>query len=263
MPALSQASAAPDRDRLVALACGLGLVGVTLLLALDYRAASRPRSDAPQLARLASAEGRVMRRPAGTLAWEPAGAGDGLQAHDSVYVPPQASASIEFAAGSTLEVEERTLVVIDPPEPERHGTSLALVKGALSGSAGTAPLSVRAAGGQVAVLEPGASARLGTGPGGARLDVLSGRAQLDDASVAAPSLVRLDSPARNQRIWASRFPVAVALTWDGAAAAGLALEAARDAGFTRRLASAPAEPGRLDLQIPEPGPWFWRLAGPG
>jgi len=260
MPALPQASAPPDRDRLVALACGLGLAAVALLLALDFRAGGRPPPDLPPVARVVHAEGRVMRRPAGTLEWERARAGDGLRAHDSVYVPPQASASVELAAGSTLEVEERSLVVIEPTEPARSGTRLALLKGALSGSAGAAPISVRAAGGEVAVLDPGASARLATGPGGLRLDVLAGGARLGDTALAAGPQVRLDGPARNQRVWASRFPVAVALRWDGPAAAGLLLEAARDDGFGRRVASAPGERGRLDLAIPEAGPWFWRLA---
>lgn len=260
MRALPQSIARADRDRPLAGVCGLGLLAVALLLALDYRWDARPAPTLPLVARLAHAEGRVMRRPAGTLEWEPVQAGERLRARDSLYVPPEASASVEFAGGSTLEVEERSLVVVEPPEPARPGPSLALLKGALSGSAGTAPLAVRAGSGQVAVLDPGASARLGTGPGGPRLDVLAGRARLGDTAVAAPSLVRLDAPARNQRIWATRFPASVSLQWDAAAAAGLRIEAARDAGFARRLAQAPGEPGRLDLEVAEPGPLFWRLA---
>ncbi len=263
MLAVPQVSAPTNRDRSLAIACGLGLALVTLLLVLDYRSDPSPRGDAPALARLARAQGRVMRRPAGTLAWEPAGAGEGLHAGDSVYVPPEASASVEFAAGSTLEVEERSLVVIEPPEPARPGTRLALLKGALSGSAGAAPIAVRAGGGTVAVLDPGAAARLETGPAGPRLDVLAGRARLGDTAMAAGPRVRLDSPARNQRIWAARFPAAVVLAWDGSAASGLKVEAARDTAFEPLLASAPAEPGQLDLRIPESGPWFWRVADAG
>lgn len=261
MLAFPQVSPPADRDRSLTVACGLGLAVVTLALVLDYRSDSPQAGEAPALARLARAQGRVMRRPAGTLAWEPASAGEGLHAHDSVYVPPEASASVEFAAGSTLEVEERSLVVIEAPEPARPGTRLALLKGALSGAAGAAPIAVRAAGGKVAVLDPGAAARLETGPGGPHLDVLAGSARLGDTAITAAPRVRLDSPARNQRIWAARFPAPVALAWDGPAAAGLRVEAARDTGFETLLASAPAEPGRLDLQVPESGPWFWRLAG--
>jgi hypothetical protein len=263
MRALPQAVAPAERDAPLAVACALGLVAVALLLALDYRAAWRPQGDAPVLAHLAHAQGRVMRRPAGTLEWEAARAGDGLRARDSLYVPPDALASVEFAAGSTLEVEERSLVVIEPSEPEGPGTRLALLKGALSGSAGPAPLAVRAAGDEVAILDPGASARLATGPNGPRLEVLAGKARLGDSALTAEHRVRLERPARNHRIWASRFPVAVALHWDGAAAAGLALQAARDAGFARRLASAPGEQGQLDLEIPEAGQWFWRVANAG
>ncbi len=259
MRALPQASAAADADRPVGAACGLGLVAVALLLWLDYRGGGAPAPMLAPVARLAHAEGRVMRRPAGTLEWEPARAGEGFRAHDSLYVPPDAAASVEFAAGSTMEVEERSLVVIEPPEPERPGTRLALLRGALSGSAGAAPLAVSAAG-EVAVLDPGASARVASGPEGPRLDVLAGGARLGATILAAGPQVRLDRPARNQRIWAARFPVAVPLLWDGPASGGLTLEAARDAGFARRLALAPGEPGRVDLEIPEAGPWFWRLA---
>ncbi len=257
-----QVSAPADRDRLLAVTCGLGLATVTVLLGLDYRSEPRPAGDALALARLAHAQGRVMRRPAGTLEWEPATAGGDLRAHDSLYVPPGASASVEFASGSTLEVEERSLVIIESPEAPRPGTRLALLKGALSGSAGKAPLAVRAGDREEAVLDPGASARVSAGPGGPRLEVLAGGARLGGTALAAPAQVRLDAPARNQRIWSAVFPAAVRLTWDGPGAAGLTVEAARDARFERPLASAPAEPGRLDLEIPESGPWFWRIADP-
>lgn len=257
-----QVSAPAERDGLLAVACGLGLAAVTLLLGLDYRSEPRPASDVPALARLAHVQGRVMRRPAGTLEWEPTAAGEGLRARDSLYVPPGASASVEFASGSTLEVEERSLVIIEPPEAPRPGTRLALLKGALSGSAGKAPLAVRAGGREEAVLDPGASARLTAGPGGPHLEVLAGGARLGGTTIAAPAQVRLDAPPRNQRIWSAAFPAAVRLTWDGAAAAGLRVEVARDTRFERPLASAPAEPGRLDLQVPESGAWFWRVADP-
>ncbi len=255
-----QVSDPADRDGQLAIACAAGLAVVTLLLGLDYRSELRPAGDAPALARLAHAQGRVMRRPAGTLEWEPATAGESLRAHDSLYVPPDASASVEFASGSTLEVEPRSLVMIESPEAPHPGTRLALLKGALSGSAGKLPLAVRAGGRDEAVLDPGASARVAIDPGGPRLEVLAGAARLGGTAVAAPAQVRLDAPARNQRIWSAAFPVPVALSWDGLAAAGLRVEAARDTSFERSLASAPAEPGRLDVKIPESGSWFWRIA---
>jgi hypothetical protein len=252
--------AASGQDRPVAAVCGLGLLAVALLLWLDYRGVAGQVPSLTPVARLAHAEGRVMRRPADTLGWEPARAGEELRARDSLYVPPDASASVEFAAGSRLEVEERSLVVIDPAEPERPGTQLALLKGALSGSAGAVPIAVRAAGGEVAVLDPGATARVASGPAGTRLDVLAGGARLGDTALAPGPRVRLDSPVRNQRIWAARFPVTVALSWDGRAASQLRLEVARDSGFARQLATAPGERGRIELEVPEAGPWLWRLA---
>ncbi|HEU4382912.1 MAG TPA: hypothetical protein VFR85_05340 [Anaeromyxobacteraceae bacterium] len=260
MPALPQSAGRAERDRPVAVACGLGLAAVAVLLVLDFREVGRPPPSQPPLARLAHVHARVLRRPAGTLVWEPAVTGDALRARDSLYVPPDASASVEFAAGARLEVEERSLVVIEPPEPQAPGARLALLQGALSGAAGgSVPLAIRARSGEVAVLDPGGAARLGSGPGGTRLAVLEGAARLGDAAQVAQAGVRLDRPERNQRIWTSRFPLAVALEWNGAAAAGLSVEAAPDPGFSQRAASAPAEPGRFDLQVPEAGSWFWRL----
>ncbi len=258
MPAPPQAMVPAERDRPVAFACVFGLLAVGLLLARDFRGGGGPTPAEPPVARLTHAERGVLRRPAGTLAWEPAVSGGGLWANDSLYVPPDAAASVEFGSGSTLDVEERSLVVIEPPEPQRPGTRLALLKGALSGTAGDAPVAIRA-GNEVAVLDPGAAARLGSGSGGPRLDVLEGQARLGGEAVAAEPGVRLEQPARNQRLWASRFPLAVGLRWDGAAATGLTVEAGRDPGLSRRLASAPAEPGRLDLEVPAPGPVFWRI----
>ena len=260
MRAILQSLAPAEMDRPVAAACGLGLAAVALLLALEYRGGGGTSPAEPAVARLAQAQGGVLLRPAGTLAWETARSGDGLHAHDSIYVPPDAAASVEFAAGPTLEVEERSLVVIEPAEPERPGAGLALVKGALAGTAGSASLAVRAGSGEVLLLDPGSAARLAAGPGGSRLDVLEGRAHLGQAALSAAPGVRLERPARNQRIWASIFPVPVALSWDGTAAAGLLAEAARDAGFTRRVASGPAGTGQLEVELPEAGPWFWRVA---
>lgn len=260
MPIAPQLSRPADRDRLLAIACGFGLAAVALLLGMDYRLDRRSRADAPVLARLAHAQGRVMRRPAGTLEWEPAAAGEALRADDSLYVPPEASASVEFASGSTMEVEERSLVIIQAPEAPRPETRLALLKGAVSGSAGRAPMTVRAGGRDAAVIDPGAAARVTAGPGGPSLEVLAGGARLGGTTLSAASQVRLDAPARNQRIWTARFPATVTLAWEGGAAVGLRVQAARDPGFEHPLTSDPAEPGRLDVEIPEAGWWYWRIA---
>ena len=256
------AGAPPTRDRVVALACAVGLAAVAVLLWLDMRGAGAATATAEEAGRLRHAEGGVLRRPAGTLVWERTSAGASLSARDSVYVPPGGSASVELGAGTSIELEESSLVVIEPPDPAERGARLALLRGELSGTAGQAPLAVRS-GRSLAVLEPAAQARLTAAGVGSRVDVLSGTARVDGAAVAALAGVRLEAPARGQRFYARRFPTSVALRWDGAASAGLTLEVGRDAGFSGRRARAPGEAGRFDLDVREAGGYHWRLVDAG
>jgi hypothetical protein len=250
-----------DADTLLLVGSAVGLLAVASFLLSDGFRGPRPRRGAePTVARLARAEPGVLRRPSGTLIWDPAHAGEQLSVRDSLYVPPAASASVSFDGGALLEIEERSLVVIEPPEPEPGAARLKLAKGSLSSSVPAGRVSVHTPGG-LAVLEPGSEARVGArDASGPRVEVALGSARAENGEVVrVESLVRVDQPARNQRFWFTRFPASVHLSWDGAAAEGARLEIARDPGFSDLVDHAPGAPGAHAFQLAAPGAYFWRL----
>ncbi len=254
-----------DADAVLMAGSALGLLAVAVLLLGDgARGARPPLGAAPTVARLARAEPGVLRRPQGTLVWDATRAGEPLAAGDSLYVPPAASASVYFVAGASLEIEERSLVVIEPPAPERGATRVTLAKGSLSGSASTGSVSVRTPGG-LALLEPGSEARVDArGATGPRVRVVLGNARAENGEVVrVEEGIRLDQPERNQRLWFDRFPAAVLLRWDGASAVGTRLEVARDAAFSELVDQAPGAPGAHTFHPAAPGPYFWRLVDQG
>lgn len=252
-----------DGDVLLLCGSAAGLLAIAALLLSDGLREPRARPGAePPVARLARAEAGVLRRPPGTLVWDEARAGEPLAARDSIYVPPAASASVAFQGGARLEIEERSLVVIEPPELDPVAARVTLAKGSLTGSTPAGTVSVSTPGG-LAVLEPGSEARVGArGASGPRVEVVKGRARSDNGEVAlAEARIRLEEPARNQRLWLARFPGSVLLRWDGSAADGLRLEVARDSGFADVLDHAPGAPGSHTFRPPAPGLYFWRLVG--
>jgi hypothetical protein len=250
-----------DADTLLIVGSAAGFLAVASFLLSDgFRAARPRRGSEPTVARLARAEPGVLRRPAGTLIWDAAHAGEPLSVRDSLYVPLAASASVSFDGGVLLEIEERSLVVIEPPEPDPGAARLALAKGAVSSSAPAGRVSVRTPGG-LAVLEPGSDARVGArDASGPRVEVALGSARAENGEVVrVDSLVRVDQPARNQRFWFTHFPASVLLRWDGAAAEGARLEIARDPKFSDLVDRAPGAPGAHAFHPAAPGAYFWRL----
>jgi hypothetical protein len=250
-----------DADALLLAGSAAGFLAVGTLLLSDGARGSRPqRSAQPPVARLARSEPGVLRRPLGTLVWDTASAGEPLAARDSLYVPPAASASVVFDGGAYLEIEERSLVVIETPDPDPGLARVTLAKGSLSGSASARTVAVRTPGG-LAVLDPGSEARIGARvDSGPRVDLLAGRARAENGEVArAEARIRLDEPTRNQRFWFARFPGSVLLRWDGSAADGGRLEVARDPSFGDLVDRAPGEPGAHAFHPPAPGRYFWRL----
>ncbi len=250
-----------DADPLLIAGSALGFLAVALLLLADGFRGPAPRTGSkPTVARLARAEPGVLRRAPDTLVWDAAYAGEPLAAGDSLYVPPSASASVSFQAGASLEIEERSLVVIETLAPEPGASRVTLAKGSLSGSAPSGRVSVRTPGG-LAWLEPGTEARIGArGASGPRVEVILGSARAENGVVVqAEAGIRLDQPARNQRFWFNRFPAPVLLRWDGAQAEGARLEVARDSGFSDLVDQAPGAPGAHDFNPATPGQYFWRL----
>jgi hypothetical protein len=259
----SQVTSAADSDWTradLALALGsiAGLVAVGAFLVWDVASErdARPRAAAP-LGRVEWLLGDVLRRPEGTLAWNETRAGDDVVARDSLYVPPGGFATIALADGSRLDLEESTLVVIDPPAPA--GPAVRLVKGKLTGFAA---VSITVRGDRdAAVLEAGSTALLGAEENAApRVEVLTGRAVVGSAAVeAARGTARLEAPERNQRLYLPSFPTAVTLRWNPADPS-LRVEVEAPPGVLPGAASLePKEAGEASFSVPGPGPYTWRL----
>ncbi len=247
-------------DRALLAASGAGVAGVAFLLVTGAWTA-RPASPESQgvVAMLERRAGGVLRRPAGTLVWDEVRAGAALHADEALYVPPGGAATVGFRRGSALDIEERSLVVLERPADERAAEDrIALVRGGVAGTAAGRALAVRA-GASRALLEPGAEARLARAEGRApSLEVYAGRTSLDGQPAATPAGPRLLSPRRGERIAFSGTPPTIPLTWTGGA--GLMLEVARDPSFADTVAAAPGRSGSHAFRPPGAGTYYWRLA---
>lgn len=243
-----------DVDQVVAAGSALGLIAVGALLLIDYGAGPPRRAAAAEIARLVHVDGAVRSRAAGTLVWEAGGAEQPLAAGDAVFVQPGGSATIAFRAGAVVDLEERTLVVIEPPDAESERVSV--LAGSVVAAAGSAGLAVRTGTGS-AMVEPGGAVAVDPGTG---LELLEGRARLDGEERGVTARVALVTPARSHRVYVREFPASVALRWDGEAARTFALEVSRERSFASRVATAPGAAGFFEVSVDGAGAWYWRIA---
>ena len=244
-----------DLDQVVAAASALGLAAVLAALLLDLRPAHR-RDAAVEIARLANVDGAVRVRSAGTLVWEGGDAGQPLAAGDSVFVQPGGAAAVSFRAGTVVELEERTLIVVEPPDEEADRVQV--LSGSVVASAGSGRLSVKS-GNERAVVSPGGAVAVAAG---ARAELLEGRAQIAGVELGVAQAVALASPERSHRVYVASFPEPVALLWDGDAARTHTLEVSRERSFATRVATGPGAAGFFEVTVEGPGAWYWRLVDP-
>ncbi|MGB8931923.1 MAG: hypothetical protein WCC48_11810, partial [Anaeromyxobacteraceae bacterium] len=199
---VEEARASPrrwDLDQVVAALSALGLAAVLASLLLDLRGAPAvvgARVDG--IARLANVDGSVRCRAAGTLVWETVGTDLPLASGDAVFVQPGGSATLVFRGGAEVELEERSLVVVEPPEAEAEAERLRVLEGAVVASAGSAGLSVQTGAG-LGVVSPGGTVAADARAG---LQLLEGRATVDGEARAAAPRVALVTPSRSHRIYA-------------------------------------------------------------
>lgn len=247
-------------DAFLALGSAGGLVLVAWLLFSSSPLAPLAGGTGRRAAVLDFKTGQVLGRAPGTLVWRTVRVGDGLVEREAVFVPPGAMARLTLHGGAALDVEENSLIVLEPAEAAGGADRVALLRGSLSSTSGRAALRVRSAGG-VAIFEPGARGHLAASrTGRPAVEVFSGRASLNgEPSLPSPSSVRLETPESGQRFWYAGRPPPIALRWDAAAAAGLRLEVARDRTFTELVASAPGGPGTALFQPPAAGTFYWRI----
>jgi hypothetical protein len=242
-----------DADQVVALASAVGLVAVAAALIFDGPGRLHA-GGADAIARLEELDGSVRSRGAGSLVWEPAEPGQGLAAGDVVFAQPGASAAIVFGGGARVELEERSLVVVEPPDAE--GQRVRVLAGSVVAAAGRLPLAVGTERDQ-AVVQPGGAVEVEARTG---VQLLEGTARVGGEERRAEPRVALVTPARGHRVYSLAFPVAIALRWDGEAARTGRVEVSRERSFATTVATAPGAGGFLEVAVDAPGPWYWRVS---
>jgi hypothetical protein len=246
-----------DVDQVAAAGSALGLVVVGTLLLLDYRAPHVRRGAVEEIARLANVDGSVRCRSAGTLVWDAADPEQPLAAGDAVFVQPGGAATVVFRAGAVVELDERSLVVVEPPDEEAE--RVRVVAGSVVAEAGRSRLAVATGAGD-ALVSPGGAVSAG---GDAGPELLAGRASIGGQERGASPRVALVTPSRSHRFYVDAFPAPVALRWDGEAANAFTLEVSRERSFATRVATVPGAAGFFELAVDAPGAWYWRIVDQG
>lgn len=277
-PSVSVPAGSKDRDWLIALVGGLGALIAAALLSRG----SPPLALSPELGRpvaaVAFSASDVRRRPARTLVWEELDTGAIVHEQDAIFVPPGSAARIAFEDGSFLEVDENSLLVVEPPSPDRTRARVALRKGSLSGATSSRALEIRGPGG-VAELARHSEAQVEVAQGKATVAVFQGSARLATAlgertfqagegGGASESgwfnppryPIELEAPQRNERLFYTGQPPVVTLRWEMEADAPSArVQVSRDRAFGFVVASAPATGGELAFRRGAAGIFWWRL----
>lgn len=259
------------RDLVIALV-GLVVAVVSLYAALRP-APTRVRSSSPMVGHVSLATGALQVRPAETLGWQTGARGDEVHESDAVYVPPGSEARLEFLDGTVLELDERSLVVIEPQRGS--GRSVSLRQGSVAGLTGQVPLTLTTSDG-TATLPPITVARVDVTKG--QLDVAvakgkatvaakgrssdveaGGRVRVMEELVLLPAWpVTLRSPEAQHRELFRGRPPALALEWSGAPK-GARVQLARDRLFAFVSRDVPVTGDRFELTTPGAGVTWWRL----
>ena len=274
-----------SRDYDGVLAAGaIAVAAACILLLRSAPAESRtaPHETSTPVATLTFVVSEVRRRPAESLVWDTLQLGAPVFERDSIFVPPRASASFSLDGGGRLDVEENSLVVLEPPaldSPAAGGAQVALQKGAVLGTSGGQSLIIRSGDG-VTELTKGAAVRVDLqAPGTTRVDVLAGEAlvhtpegkQVLPPGAAGtlgkegtflplrPFTVTLEAPARDERVLFSGQPPPLELRWTANLPGELRLQVAKDRLFHDIHATFPLSGGAHTLTLQEGGLYWWRV----
>ncbi|AFE05170.1 hypothetical protein COCOR_03350 [Corallococcus coralloides DSM 2259] len=239
----------------------------------------------------------VARGPVDTLRtanayWEPFEAGATFRSGDWVRTGPEASTRIELRGGGRIELEERTVVMVERTAPPAGGGSVvALESGTARGllpedALPDGPLVLRGDNGRQVALTVEAHAgptefRVTRTARGMHLSVSRGRLLLsegtnrrtleagnwldvarglEDAEHDGPPFPTSLSPGVDARI-AWRPELRIPLSWKPLEGVrGYQVQVARDMGFTRRIVDTQVEGSDFTFVPPEPGMFVWRVS---
>lgn len=140
---------------------------VCVLLAAGCSDKKATVAAAKPVAHLKAISGEVQHRPAGSLAWGSGNKGMALVLRDAVKTGRGARATLAFVAGGKLELDEQTLVIVEPPAAPAAPVAAGSGEGSARDPAkGSAPALVRVERGTVhANAQPGVPLDIATSDG--------------------------------------------------------------------------------------------------
>ncbi len=270
---MSTLAATPrDRDWMIAaVALGCLLLASVLLVWNPRSLEAAGAENAPVVGTVSFSSADLRRRAAHRLGWGELGRGGDVHELDALFVPPGVEAKVTFVDGTVLELDERSLVVVDLPRDGRRAVSVR--QGSVEGSAGAAGLSLTTPQG-TAQLSPQSGAHLEINGESVAMAVTRGEATVGDArfasgdraglsakgAVAQPRWqVALAEPARNQRLLFHLTPPRIDFRWDGTGAAGARVQLARDRGFAFVLEEHDAKELHFTSKDAQVGVFWWRV----
>lgn len=265
---------APERSlRDVVLAVVGALIAILSLTAALRPTPPRARTGAEAVAHVQLATGSVQVRPAETLGWQTASRGDDVHESDAVYVPPGSEARVVFPDGTVLELDERSLVVIEPQRGA--GRSITLRQGSIAGVSGSVPLTFTTKDG-TATLPPSSEARVDVTEGQLAVSVKKGKARVEakgkatdveaggrvrmmEEMVLLPSwpVTLLLPEAHHRELFRGAVPT-ITLSWEGSVK-GARVQVAKDRLFAFLARDVAAEGSSLALTSVSAGVTWWRL----
>lgn len=258
-----------DRDWMisgVALACG---VISSVLLVWDPFSSEGPAVGMPVVGAISFSSADLRRRPASRLGWEEVSRGEAVHELDALFVPPGVEAKVTFKDGTVLELDERSLVVIDAPRAGRRNVSVR--QGSVEGSAGAAGLSLNTPQG-TAQISPQSQAIVEVTGSQVAMSMTRGEGKLGDAALLNGERgglgaggvktqgrweVTLLEPARNHRSFFRGQSPSLKFRFE-AAPADARLQVARDRGFAFVLEEPSAAAQQFEFSGGA-GVFWWRV----
>jgi hypothetical protein len=228
------------------------------------------------VATVKNAHGEVQVRAAQTLGWRRLLRGDEVHESDSVFVAPGAAAALAFTDGSTLDLDEKSLVVVESIRLETR--EVTLKQGSVSGVAGDLGLALVTAAG-VAALPPRSEATFEIAGGQLEVAVRRGEARLrtvEGGKVRVGQGDRARAGGERPIEALPKWPVAlvelapnarrrvgsgegVGLRWQGAIPDGARVQLASDRLFAFVVEELDASAGAASPAKLSPGVTWWRV----
>lgn len=220
------------------------------------------------IGRVKTATAGVRSRNDGTLVWYRLDAGDAIYDGDGVFAGDDAQTLIQLGDGSSIEVGENSLVVVQR-RAKSEEAAVTLKRGSVTGSS-RGSLLVNAGGSQVD-LEDGARGTVRVAGNGARVQVAAGTARVGaselgqgsramlgggEARLESTATIELVSPEDGARAVRGR---AVTFAWREHPGAGpYTLEIAKDADFAEIVAKTEVAALSVEVKL-DPGIVSWRV----